>query len=212
MILRTKLIISILILLSNMSVAMFNVSAKHTLEQQELTALVNNDPRNPNHRFELAMNYAYTGWIELGWEQLSLIPKLEKNYEKVVFEKYSKKIKEDPNNWTYHFKIAFAHYFSDNKEAALNSFKKVIELNPKQVWTMGFIALIYGEKQNLDECIKWCKRALAIENNATAIHFLLGKAYYEGGNFFGFMGESMSVVKLKSVEAKYRPTPPIGIQ
>ena len=74
MITRYKLIITILILLSNVSFAMFNISARHTLEQQALTTLVNDDPRNPNHRFELAMNYAYTGWIELGWEQLSFIP------------------------------------------------------------------------------------------------------------------------------------------
>ena len=39
---------------------------------------INEDPKNVDLRFELAMEYASTGWIELGWDQLKLVPKLEK--------------------------------------------------------------------------------------------------------------------------------------
>ena len=72
------------------------------------------------------------------------------------------------------------------KQKAIEAFKTVLSLKPNHVWSMGFIALIYGEQKNYKECIKWCKRGLKLNNDATAIHFLIGKAYYEQGNYFGF--------------------------
>ena len=54
---------------------------------------------------------------------------------------------------------------------------------------MGLIALILGEQKQYDECIKWSKKALKVNNDATAIHFLLGSAYYETGNYFGVWGK-----------------------
>ena len=40
---------------------------------------------------------------------------------------------------------------------------------------MGLIALILGEQKKYDDCIKWCKKALRINDDATAVHFLLAK-------------------------------------
>ena len=168
--------------------------------QDELTAQINTNPNDPHLRFELAMEYAATGWIELAWDQLKLVPKLSEEYQDIVYEKYSAIVLKKPNDWQAHFRLAFAYYF-----------KKVLDINPKHIWSMGFIALIYGEQKEYERCIKWCKKALKINNDATAIHFLVGKAYYETGNYFGVLGETLSVARLKSIEAKYRPIPPIGI-
>jgi len=179
--------------------------------QQDLINKINQSPRNPDYRFELAMEFAATGWIELGWEQLKLVPILEKNYQTVVFKKYSAILASDPQNWQAHFRLAFAYYFMDEKENAIESFKKVLTIYPDHVWSMGLIALLYGEQKNHTECIAWTKKGLAINNDATALHFLLGQAYYETGNYLGVLGETLSVGRLKSIEAKYRPTPPIGI-
>ena len=66
-------------------------------------------------------------------------------------------------------------------------------------------------KRNHKKCIEWTKKGLSINDNATALHFLLGQAYYETGNYFGVLGETLSVGRLKSIEAKYRPTAPVGI-
>lgn len=179
--------------------------------QVSLVNQINADPRNVDLRFELAMEYAASGWIELGWEQLKLVPKLHDNYAEVVYEKYNRMITNDPTQWTAHFRLAFAYYFMDKKSDAIRSFERVLELNPTHVWSMGLIGVLYGEKKNYTEVIKWSKKALKINNNATAIHFLLGQAYYETGNYFGVIGQTLSVGRLKSIEAKYRPTPPIGI-
>ena len=179
--------------------------------QDNLTDQINESPNDPHLRFELAMEYASTGWIEIAWDQLKLVPKLSQSYQDTVYEKYSQIIKNEPENWQAHFRLAFAYYFKKEKEKAIESFKTVLSLKPNHVWSMGFIALIYGEQKNYNECIKWCKRGLKLNNDATAIHFLIGKAYYETGNYFGVLGESLSVARLKSIEAKYRPIPPIGI-
>ena len=100
----------------------------------------------------------------------------------------------------------------DKKDLAIQSFQQALTIYPNHVWSMGLIALIYGEQKNYDKCIEWSKKALRINDDATAIHFLLGKAYYETGNYFGVLGESLSVGRLKSIESKYRPVPPKGIE
>ncbi|MBT5856101.1 hypothetical protein HOH87_05640 [bacterium] len=187
--------------------AIFHIPEDLVKEQRALEAKVH-ALSNAETRFELAMNYAYTGWIEIAWEQLSMVPDYDKNYADKVLTNYTAKLQLEPNNWKHHFKIAFAYYFQDKKEAAIRSFKKVVTLNPKQVWAMGLIALLYGEQKNYATCISWCKKALAIEPNATAVHFLYAKAQLDSGDYFGFLGESMHVVRLKSAEAKYTPTPP----
>ena len=92
-------------------------------------------------------------------------------------------LSKKPNNWKAHFRLAFAYYFKKDKQKAIDSFEKVIKIKPNHVWSMGLIALILGEQKKYDDCIKWCKRALRINDDATAVHFLLGKAYYETGNF-----------------------------
>ena len=88
--------------------------------QTTLIDQINNDPRNPTLRFELAMEFASTGWIELGWEQLTLVPKLHDDYASVVFDTYSQAIQEDPNDWKAHFRLAFAYYFLEKRTMRLH--------------------------------------------------------------------------------------------
>lgn len=207
-----RIMIAIFCLYSSVVFGFPQLSPEDILIQKNLTDAINKDPNNPDLRFELAMEYAATGWIELGWDQLSMVPKLHDDYKVIAYEKYSSKIESSPDDWKAYFRLAFSLYFYDKKDASIESFKKVLEIKPNHVWSMGYIALIYGDQKKYSECIEWSKKALRINNDATAIHFLLGKAYYETGNYFGVLGESLSVGRLKSIEAKYRPIPPIGIQ
>jgi len=200
-----------MILATSFAMGFPKLSAENIAIQTKLVEQINESPNNPELRFELAMEYASTGWIELGWDQLKLVPQLQENYAEIVFNEYSALVKDDPNNWKSHFRLAFAHYFLDRKDDAIESFKNVLSINKNHVWSMGLIGLIYGEKKDYKACISWSKKALKINDDATAIHFLLGQAYYETGNFFGVIGETLSVGRLKSIEAKYRPTPPVGI-
>jgi tetratricopeptide (TPR) repeat protein len=202
----------ILVMTTIMAVGFPRLSDADREIQTQLVAQINQNPTNPDLRFELAMEFASTGWIELGWEQLVLVPKLHDDYATVVFNTYSEIIKKNPSDWKAHFRLAFAYYFLDQKDNAIASFKRVLGSNPTHIWSMALIGLLYGEKKQYDECILWAKKGLKINNDATAIHFLLGKAYYETGNYLGVMRAAVSVGRLKSIEAKYRPEPPVGIE
>lgn len=180
--------------------------------QDALTAQINMDVNNPDLRFDLAIEYAATGWVELGWDQLQLVSTLNENYKDIAHERSLAAIQSDPTNWKEHFKMGFIYYFKDDIDRSFQSFHRVISLKPDHEWSYGFIALLYGVQKKFDDCITWSKKGLNINNDATAIHFLLGRAYYERRNFLGVMSETLSVARLKSVEAKYRPIPPKGIQ
>ena len=117
------------------------------------------------------MSYAYTGWIQLGWDILKTVPKYDPHYETTALPKYTALVQQDPTNWKYHFKLAFAYYFNDEKDKALDSFKTVTKLNPKNPWGFAFMALLEGENKHYDKVISICKHALTLEPNATAIHF-----------------------------------------
>ena len=107
-----------------------------------------------------------------------------------------------------HFKIAFAYYFNEKKSLSLASFLKAHQLNPNQAWIMGFIALVYGDKKNYKKTIYWTKKALKLEPNGTALHFLLAKAYKESGNYLAIPGEAVHLLNSRSKEKKYRPEEP----
>ena len=106
--------------------------------------LLNETPSSNERKFELSMSYAYAGRIEEGWNILKTI---DKTYSKEVIEKYQKKINKNPNNWKNHFKIAFGYYFDNNKEKAVNEFLTVLKIDPTNIWAMGFIGLLEGEKK-----------------------------------------------------------------
>ncbi|MDA1352872.1 MAG: hypothetical protein O3A01_00185 [bacterium] len=163
---------------------------------------------NAENLFELAMIYAMSGWIELGWDTLKQIPDYDEDYHKTVLSKYGALIQKNPKVWQYHFKIAFGHYFDKNKVEAQNSFQRALELAPKNPWIMGLLGLVVGEQKDYERTIKLAKKALKIEPDGAALHFLLGLAYKETGQYFGMIGQATQVARLKSAEAKYRPVPP----
>lgn len=163
---------------------------------------------NAENLFELAMSYAMTGWIELGWDTLKQIPDFDEDYHETVIKKYSTLIQKEPKKWQYHFKLAFGHYFAENKTAAKRSFETALKLDPNNPWIMGLLAVIAGEEKDYDRTLKLARKAIKIEPDGAALHFLLGLAYKEKGNYFGVIKQTAQVARLKSAEAKYRPVPP----
>ena len=78
--------------------------------------------------------------------------------------------------------------------------REILEKNPQNFWVMGFLALVKGEIGETDAAIQLCQKALKIEPKATAIHFLLAQAFFKKGDYFGFVGESLITLRLKSEE------------
>jgi len=176
-------------------------------EQIELEKAFQADPYSATTRFELAMSYAYTGWIELGWQILKTIPQYDTNYADTVVPKYKALIKKEPENWKHHFKLAFGYYFKEDKDMALKSFEEVVRLNPNNAWGFGFMALLKGEQKKYDEAIKITKHAIKLEPHGAALHFLQAEAYRQKGDYFKVLRKSITILNLKAAEAKYRPTP-----
>ena len=109
----SKLTAIVMMMVSSMLFGFPQLSTQDIAIQTELTKKINEKPNDVDLRFELAMAYASTGWIELGWDQLKLVPQLEKNYAETVFKHYSEQLTHSPDNWMFHFKLAFSHYFLD---------------------------------------------------------------------------------------------------
>lgn len=160
-------------------------------------------PTSNETRFELAMCYGYTGQIIKGWDMLKTV---SPNYAPVVVEKYEALATQNPKEWKYRFKLAFGYYFLDRKDDAIAEFKQVLQIDPKHIWAMGFIALLEGEQNHVNETIYWCDKALKIEPNATAVHFLLAEAYRRKGDFFKALNHAMISGRLLSEEAIKRPS------
>ena len=70
-------------------------------------------------KFNLAMSYAYTGRIKRGWDLLKTI---DRSYSKVVIDTYTDRILENPQEWRFHFKIAFGYFFAKEKQMAIDEF------------------------------------------------------------------------------------------
>lgn len=170
------------------------------LEVRENVKLAEAHPASANAVFELAMSYAYTGQIEKGWATLRKIPDIDPNYSVAVIEKYGNLTKEDPTNWKNYFKLAFGYYFQKNKNQTLQEFDNVLKIDPNHIWAMGFKALVLGEMGREDETIELCRRALEIEPNATAIHFLLAEGYRRKGWYWKATLAALKVGRLKAAE------------
>ena len=168
---------------------------------QNRAKLVQN-PSAETH-FELAMSYTYTGQVEDGWDLLQKIPNYDKDYSSKVIKKYEALSKSNPKEWKYPFKLAFGYYFSERKREALAQFERALRLDPGNPWIMGFIALAKGDLGQLDEAIELCKQAIKIQPNGTALHFLLAQGFQRKGDYAGFLGETLTVLRLRSEEAQY---------
>ena len=171
-------------------------------EVEKKYAIFEAHPTSNEALFNLAMAYAYTGQIRKGWATLK---KVDPNYADTVINTYLPLTKSEPKEWRHYFKLAFGHYFKDEKEKCVTLFETALVYDPENVWVMAFIALVKGDMGYVDETIEICKKALKIEPNATAIHFLLGVGYQRKGELLKCMKEMMIVGRLETEEAIKRP-------
>jgi tetratricopeptide (TPR) repeat protein len=192
--------------------------------------IVAENPTAQNY-FQLAMSYAYSGMVQQGITTLEQVKKADPTYATVGFKTYEKLTEQNPDNWKNWFCLAFGYYFADENnpiyaEKALTCFTKAYELNPKNIWSLGYMALLKGKiilnqkealkKQGTDqtqidlelapkytEIINLCDKALAQEPNATGIHFLLGETYRQKGSYGNMFFEGLRVSTLMVQDKKY---------
>ena len=152
-------------------------------------------PTSNKIQFDLAMSYAYSGQILNGWTTLKTLPK---SYALEVVDVYSEKMIQDPTNWKYPFKAAFGYFFIGEKFKSIELFHNVLDIDSTQYWAYGFIALVYGEMGDAKNAIIYCKKGLAIEPNATGIHFLLAEAYRKDKKYYKAFKHFLKVGRLQA--------------
>ena len=161
--------------------------------------LVKVHPNNPQYHFELAITYAYSNKIEDGLKELKKVDEIDKSFAPKALKIYSKKARLFPNDWKARFRYAFASYFNNKKKEAIKEFENIIKIDPKNVFTYGYIATIYGEMNDVGSAIEYSKKALEIDPNVAAIHLLLGAAYYKNGQAGMGFQETFEALRLRSL-------------
>jgi tetratricopeptide (TPR) repeat protein len=177
----------------------FELTKELKSEIEENQWLVKVHPNNPQYHFELAITYAYSNRIEDGLNELKKVDEIDKTFAPKALQIYSKKARLFPNDWKVRFRYAFALYFNNKKKDAIKEFEKIIKQDPKNVFSYGYIATIYGEMNKVDETIDYAKKALDIDSNVAAIHLLLGAAYYKKGRPGPGFQETFEALRLRAL-------------
>ncbi len=194
-----SLLAAVLLVAAACSAYSFVLTKELKNEIEENQWLVKVHPKDPQYHFELAITYAYSNRIEDGLNELKKVDQLDKTFAPKALKIYSKKARLFPNEWKIRFRYAFALYFNDKKKEAIKEFENIIKLDPKNVFSYGYIATIYGEMDEVDEAIEYSKKALAVDSNVAAIHLLLGAAYYKKGQPGPGLQETMEALRLRAL-------------
>jgi predicted Zn-dependent protease len=170
------------------------------IEQKE--AAVKAAPNSPDARFDMAITYAYTNKIEAGLDALKVTGNIAgntKKYSRYLIEKYYAEVIDNPGNWKARFRLAFAYYFGGYKKQASNELQNVANLDSKNPWPYGYMAVIAAEDERWQEGIKYMKKAISIDSNVAAFHLGLAQAYYKTGNSFGGVMEAGEALRLRTL-------------
>jgi tetratricopeptide (TPR) repeat protein len=161
------------------------------------------NPSDPYAHFDLAITYSYSNKVQEGWDELKKVNDLDDNFAPAALAKYQALVHKNPNDWKLRFRLVFALYFDEKKQEAINQLYYIAGMepkdDPKRIWAYGYMGLIYGEMDKVDEAIAYVKKGLAIDNNAAALHLLLASGYYKKGDSWGAFWEGVESLRLKSL-------------
>ena len=133
-------------------------------------------------------------------EILKTIETYDSEYASKVIQKYTTLSEQEPQEWKHPFKLAFGHYFNKTPQKAMSSFEKALELDPNNIWVMGFVAYLHAEKESYKTALNICNQALKLERNATGIHFVIAFSRYKKGDVLGALNSYFSYSRLKSLD------------
>ncbi len=168
-------------------------------ELAEKKAAVHQNPGDASAYFDLAITQAYSNDFIDGWNNLKKTVETDPDFKQKGLDMYIKKATKDPSDWKLRFRLAFAYYFNDRKPEAIRELKNVLILDPYNVWAYGYIALIYGEMNEVDKAMDYTKKGLAIDSNVAALHLLLSEGYYKKGNSWKGFTERMEALRLRAL-------------
>ena len=205
---NTKIILVILCVLGMLCISInqthaWKITKELQAEVDEKLKAVEKSPDDPHAHFDLAITYAYTNHVEEGWDELKKVNEIDKEFAPVALEMYTKKVAENPDDWKLRFRLAFAEYFNERKQEAINQLYYISQMepkdDPKRIWAYGYMGLIYGELDEVDKAVGWVKKGLKIDSNVAALHLLLASGYYKQGRSWDAFWEGVEALRLKAL-------------
>jgi tetratricopeptide (TPR) repeat protein len=191
--------LSKLIFLFIFIVTSFNFAVITDKEWQELKHYYKTYKENTsdiNARYNLAMAYAYTGFLQEGFNELKYINNLDSNFKQNILEDTSLKVGDISSDWKVLFYHAFALYANEKKLEAQDYFYKVVDLtdsNSVKGWSLGYIAYIYGEQRNWKKGLEVINKAIYYEPNGVELFMAKAYAQQQLGDFFGVAGTLLRI-------------------
>lgn len=179
------------------------------LEHAKYKNLVEKEPSDPWNNFNLAVVYSYMGKIQLGLASFGEVDKLDKNFAPKVITRYQNITTSNSTDWRGMYRLAFAYYFSKQKDLSLQFLEKIATMTPKSgknAWAYSYMAIIYGERQDWDKAIIACENGLNIEPDAAAIHLAYAQALLKKGKSLKAANETFIAFRLEAEEKKYERT------
>lgn len=140
-------------------------------------------PNSPEARFDLAMAYCRTVYVEACYFELVKINKLDPGFIDKVLTRYTAALKKDPNDVEAMFRLSFAHFFKDQKSTRpIELQKRILTIKPDYVWSYNYLSfLAYFVENDLPKALQLARKATELEPDNPISHFLLGQGYYKAG-------------------------------
>ncbi|WP_297337742.1 tetratricopeptide repeat protein [Algoriphagus sp.] len=103
------------------------------------------------------------------------------NYEQAI-EKYTEKLKFEPNDVSTLYSRGRAYEESGNFELAKDDFEKALELEPNNFQLLLSLSNIHHTNENYTNALLYANRAEEISGAPAMASFLKGRAYHSLGN------------------------------
>jgi len=133
--------------------------------------------------FQYSISLANLGMIEEAYDHIELIKdNISINKFNRSISPHISRLESNPNDILLLNYAAFSSSINSKNENSIPYFKRILDLEPKNIWIMNFLAAAYIELEEFDNAKKEVKKALEIEDNQYS-HLILGFIHYESGNY-----------------------------
>lgn len=112
----------------------------------------------------------------------SLLTIRQNEYWKDPVTLYNRILRYEPDSSRVHYNLGITYYNLDKKAAAMNSFKKAIEIDPNFAYAYNNLGVIYKEMDNKEEAIALFKRIIEIDPsymqayaNLCSVYVIMGR-------------------------------------
>lgn len=154
--------------------------------QQELST----EPESLDGYFRLAISQAMLGLIDESMDAFQKLDTLDKDnsYANEVIKRYGS-VEVFFNDLLVQSYLSFAYYVQEEYQTSVDSFLRVVALDPGNPWPRNYLGFAYYQCGDLDKAIKTLETSVSLDPQNQYSRSLLGMAYYEAGHILKALKE-----------------------